>query len=133
MGVTATITAGQVEEAKERLIRKRATQLDALVARLIYRWRLQAIGRVLLLIALIGLGSGLIPPFWKGRAALAIVTAPGAAVRIDGRDWPRPLYAGQHAIRSTLPDGRGAWADITLHSSQALTLTLSSAGPARPN
>lgn len=31
---TQTITTGQVEEAKERLIRKRATHLDALVARL---------------------------------------------------------------------------------------------------
>ncbi|MFC7101989.1 hypothetical protein ACFQQB_16895 [Nonomuraea rubra] len=34
MGVTGTITAGQVEEAKERLIRARATHLDALAARL---------------------------------------------------------------------------------------------------
>lgn len=34
LGVTTAITAGQVEEAKERLIRKRATHLDALVARL---------------------------------------------------------------------------------------------------
>ncbi|MEW1845322.1 ATP-binding protein [Nonomuraea angiospora] len=34
MGVTGAITAEQVEEAKERLIRKRATHLDALVARL---------------------------------------------------------------------------------------------------
>jgi hypothetical protein len=34
MGVTSAITAGQVEDAKERLIRKRATHLDALVARL---------------------------------------------------------------------------------------------------
>ncbi|MFI7135090.1 AAA family ATPase [Nonomuraea sp. NPDC050153] len=34
MGVTGAITAGQVEQAKERLIRARATHLDALVARL---------------------------------------------------------------------------------------------------
>ena len=34
MGVTGAITAGQVEDAKERLIRARATHLDALVARL---------------------------------------------------------------------------------------------------
>ncbi|MEV4009115.1 ATP-binding protein [Nonomuraea angiospora] len=34
MGVADAITAGQVEEAKERLIRKRATHLDALVARM---------------------------------------------------------------------------------------------------
>ncbi|MGW0810211.1 hypothetical protein, partial [Nonomuraea sp. NPDC002799] len=34
MGVTDAITVGQVEEAKERLIRKRAMHLDSLVARL---------------------------------------------------------------------------------------------------
>ncbi|WP_207755407.1 ATP-binding protein [Nonomuraea cypriaca] len=34
LGVTSAITAGQVEDAKERLIRKRAMHLDALVARL---------------------------------------------------------------------------------------------------
>ncbi|MFB4270184.1 ATP-binding protein [Nonomuraea sp. GTA35] len=34
MGVTGAITAGQVEEAKERLIRARATHLDSLTARL---------------------------------------------------------------------------------------------------
>ncbi|MEU8147284.1 hypothetical protein [Nonomuraea sp. NPDC048901] len=34
MGKTITITAGQVEDAKERLIRARATHLDTLVARL---------------------------------------------------------------------------------------------------
>ncbi|GAA4531702.1 ATP-binding protein [Nonomuraea ferruginea] len=34
MGVTGAVTAGQVDEAKERLIRARATHLDALVARL---------------------------------------------------------------------------------------------------
>ncbi|MGW0805906.1 ATP-binding protein [Nonomuraea sp. NPDC002799] len=34
MGVTGAITSGRVEEAKERLIRARATHLDALVARL---------------------------------------------------------------------------------------------------
>ncbi|MGW4644456.1 AAA family ATPase [Sphaerisporangium sp. NPDC004334] len=34
VGMTPTITVGQIEDAKERLIRKRATHLDALVARL---------------------------------------------------------------------------------------------------
>ncbi|MEU6712767.1 AAA family ATPase [Nonomuraea sp. NPDC046802] len=34
MGVTGAITAGQVEDAKERLIRARATHLDSLAARL---------------------------------------------------------------------------------------------------
>src|SRR5262245_1293459 len=97
---------------------------DALVARLIYRWRFQAIGVVLLLIALVGLGSGLIPPFWKGRADLTITAAPGATVLLDERRWPQQVYAGRHAILATMPDGRGAWADIELQSGQALTLTL---------
>ncbi|MET8000916.1 AAA family ATPase [Nonomuraea glycinis] len=34
MGVTGTVTAGQVEDAKERLIRARATHLDSVMARL---------------------------------------------------------------------------------------------------
>jgi hypothetical protein len=97
---------------------------DALVARLIYRWRFQAIGVVLVLIALVGLGSGLIPPFWKGRADLAIAAAPGATVLLDGQRWPQPVYAGRHAILATMPDGRGVWADIELQSGQALPLTL---------
>lgn len=97
---------------------------DALLARIIYRWRLQAIAIAILLIALVGLGSGLIPPFWKGRADLAIATAPGAMVQIDGRSWPRQVYAGQHRLLATMPDGRASWADITLMANQALTLTL---------
>jgi hypothetical protein len=97
---------------------------DALLARIIYRWRLQTIGVALLLIALVGFGSSLIPPFWKGHADLTIAAAPGATVQIDGRTWPRPIYAGQHTILATMPDGRGAWADIALQAGQALTLTL---------
>jgi len=91
---------------------------------MIYRWRLHAIAVALLLIAIIGFGSGLIPPLWNGRATLAIVAAPGATVQIDGRTWPRPVYAGQHTILASLPNGRRAWADITLPASQALTLTM---------
>src|SRR5690606_13854958 len=34
MGVTGAVTAGQVEDAKERLIRARATHLDSMMARL---------------------------------------------------------------------------------------------------
>jgi hypothetical protein len=98
--------------------------MDALLARIVYRWRLQTIALVLLLIAIVGLGSGLIPPFWSGRATLAIVAAPGATVQVDGRSWPHPVYADQHTILATLPDGRRAWADITLRASQALTLTM---------
>jgi hypothetical protein len=98
--------------------------LDALLARIVYRWRAQAIGAVLLLLALLGLGSGLIPPFWKGRANLTIVAVPGASVSIDGRSWPRPVYAGAHTVLATLPDGRGVWADIELRAGSAVTLTL---------
>jgi hypothetical protein len=98
--------------------------LDALLARIIYRWRAQTIGGLVVLVAVGGFGSGLIPPFWNGRAALAIVAAPGATVHIDGRSWPRPVYAGQHSILATLPDRRTAWADIDLRASEVLTLTL---------
>jgi hypothetical protein len=98
--------------------------LDALLARMVYRWRVQVLGAVLLLVALVGLLSGLIPPFWNGRATLAITAAPGATVQIDGRSWPRPVYAGRHTILATMPDGRRAWSDIELRAGQALTLTL---------
>jgi hypothetical protein len=97
---------------------------DALLARVIYRWRLQTISVVMLLVVLIGFGSGLIPTFWKGRVQLTIAAAPGATLQIDGRSWPHPIYAGQHTILATMPDGRGTWATIDLQASQALTLTL---------
>jgi hypothetical protein len=97
---------------------------DALLARLIYRWRRQTIGALLLLIALAGFGSGLIPPFWKGRATLILAAAPNATVLFDGRSWPRPVYAGRHSILASMPDGRGSWADVEPQSGQALTLTL---------
>src|SRR5262245_284059 len=97
---------------------------DTLLARMIYRWRAQTIGATLLLIALIGLGSGLIPPFWKGHARLVITTAPGATVQVDGRVWPFPLYAGHHTIRAVTAEGQGAWADVTIHANEILTLTL---------
>jgi hypothetical protein len=98
--------------------------LDALLARMVYRWRVQVLGAVLLLVALAGLLSGTIPPFWNGRATLAIIAAPGATVQIDGRSWPRPVYAGRHTILATMSDGRRAWADIDLQAGQALTVTL---------
>jgi hypothetical protein len=43
---------------------------------------------------------------------------------VDGQPWPHPVYAGRHSIQTTMPDGRGAWADIELQANQALTLTL---------
>jgi hypothetical protein len=98
--------------------------IDALVARIIYRWRGRSIVCSLLLLAVIGFGSGLIPPFWKGRADLTIVAPRAATVTVDGQLWPHSVYAGRHSVQTTLPDGRGAWADIQLLANQALTLTL---------
>jgi uncharacterized protein YjeT (DUF2065 family) len=98
--------------------------LDALLARIIYRWRFRSLTVVLLVIVLIGLGSGLIPPFWNGRAVLEITAAPDATIQIDGRSWPRTVYAGRHTLLATRPDGRGSWADFDLPAGQMLTLTL---------
>lgn len=98
--------------------------LDALLARLIFRWRGRVLAAALVLLVTAGLASGIIPPFWNGHAELAVVAAPGATVRIDGRSWPRQIYAGQHSILSTLPDQRTAWADIDLRANEVLTLTL---------
>jgi hypothetical protein len=98
--------------------------LDALLARIVYRWRFQASTILLLLATLIGFGSGVIPPFWRGRASLAITAAPDATVQIDGRSWPRPVYAGWHSVVAALPDGRRSRADIELQAGEALALTL---------
>ena len=98
--------------------------LDALLARIIYRWRGRVIVGALLLSVLVALYSEIIPPFWRGRVVLRILAAPGATVQLDGRVAPRPLYAGRHAIVATLPDGRSAWMTIDLRAGQALTLTL---------
>src|SRR5258706_5928829 len=92
--------------------------LDALLARIIYRWRFRALGVVLLLSALFGVGSGLIPPLWKGRAELTLAAAPSAIVLLDGQRWPRPVYAGRHTIQAALPDGRRSWAGIDLQAGQ---------------
>lgn len=98
--------------------------LDALLARIVYRWRIQASIALLLFVAACGLASGAIPPFWQGRVALAVVAAPGATVSVDGGAWPRPLYAGQHMVAAASADGREAWAIVTLRAGEALTLTL---------
>lgn len=98
--------------------------LDALLARLLYRWRYRSLAAIGLLLALMGLASGRIPPLWRGRAELIIQAAPGATVQIDGRSWPRAVYAGCHTLLASLPDGRRAWADVELTAGQALTLTL---------
>ena len=98
--------------------------IDALVARIIYRWRGRSIVGSLLLLAAVGLWVGVIPPFWKGRADLTIVAPRAATITVDGQPWPHPIYTGRHSVQTTLPDGRGAWADIQLLANQALTLTL---------
>ena len=98
--------------------------LDALLARIVYRWRLQATALALLLVGAVGVATGIIPPFWKGRAGLAVLAAPGATVQLDGQPWPRAVYTGEHTLLASLPDGRNSWAHITLRASQALTLTL---------
>lgn len=104
--------------------------LDALLARLVYRWHGRSIGVLLLLTVLAGLLTGVIPPLWQGRAQLAIAAAPGATITIDGRAWPRTVYAGAHTVVASLPDGRAAWADIDIHAGQALTVTLPTGLPA---
>ncbi len=98
--------------------------LDALLARIVYRWPLQVTALALLLVVVVGLTTGIIPPLWKGRAALTVLAAPGATVQLDGQRWPRAVYAGEHTLLATLPDGRSSWATFTLRASQALTLTL---------
>lgn len=99
--------------------------IDALLARIVYRWRGRALALLVLLVGLGSLGSGLVPPIWRGQAHLSITAAPGATIQIDGKSWPRNVYAGRHTLLATLPDGRGSWADIDLQAGQVLTLTLS--------
>ena len=97
---------------------------DALLARIIYRWRGRVLVVAALLLALLALGTGALPPFWRGRAALAVSAAPGATVLVDGQSWPRPIYAGWHTLTAGLPDGRRSWAEIELRAGQTLTVTL---------
>jgi hypothetical protein len=98
--------------------------LDALLARIVFRWAGRSLAVTTIVGIIVGLASGLIPPFWRERAALAIIAAPRARVQVDDRSWPYPVYAGAHVLRATMPDGRTAWADVTLRASQALTITL---------
>ncbi len=98
--------------------------LDALLARIVYRWRGRALVAAALLLALLALRTGVLPAFWRGRAELAISVAPGATVLVDGQSWPRLIYAGRHTLTATLPDSRRSWAEVELRAGQALTVTL---------
>lgn len=112
--------------------------LDALLARIVYRWRRQTLlGAAALALLVAGL-SGHIPPFWRGRAILSIQAAPGAAVTVDERPWTGDdsvgglgdagvtgrLYAGAHTIIAALPDGRRAWVQLTMRAEETTTLIL---------
>jgi hypothetical protein len=98
--------------------------IDALLARVVYRWRAQVLAMLAAAITLIGATTDLIPPVWRGPAALTVHHAPGATLTLDGRAWPGRIYAGAYTVAATLPDGRAAWADVTLQRGAAITLTL---------
>lgn len=97
---------------------------DALLARLLYRWPIQSVVAILVLVALLGIRSGLVPPIWRGQATLVIQAAPDAIITVDDKPWTGAVYAGTHRIETTMPDGRMSWADLTLQSGQTLTMTL---------
>jgi hypothetical protein len=98
--------------------------LDALLARVIFRWHWRVALGTLLLTGLFALAMGFIPPFWRGVATLTVDAAPGATVTVDGRPWPRAVYVGRHQVVARLPDGRISWADVELGASETLALTL---------
>ena len=98
--------------------------LDALLARIIFRWRWQAALCSAAVLALVGVGTGLVPPFWGGVATFQIEGPAAAHLTVDGRPWPYRLHAGDHRVVATLPDGRITWTDVSLGVGQALTLTL---------
>jgi hypothetical protein len=108
---------------------------DALLARIVYVWRWQAIaGTFLLLVAAI-LASGLIPPIWRGEATLAVSAPAGATLTLDRRPWPATIYAGAYTVAATLPDGRSASARVVLGPGERLDLALPAGLPpprARP-
>jgi hypothetical protein len=100
--------------------------IDALLARIVYRWHARLVLALVALIACVGIASGLIPPFWRGAAVLAVQTAPEARITVDGRAWPYQVYAGMHTVMAQIPDGRMSWANVTLAAGEPLTITLPS-------
>jgi len=103
--------------------------LDALLARIVYRWRWRIAIATLLLAGLAALAAGVVPPVWRGEATLVVRAAPEASILVDGRPWPRQLYAGRHTVSAQLPDGRRAWAQVELRSGETLQLDLPSGLP----
>lgn len=98
--------------------------LDALLARIVYRWHWKVALGALVLIALLSLSTGLIPPFWNGAVTLTISAPVDARVEVNGRSWPRQLYAGTHQIVAWQPDGRASWVDVQLAAGETRALTL---------
>ncbi len=101
----------------------------ALLARIIYRWHWRVLMMLSLLLGVTGVFTGLIPPFLRGTVSMVVIAAPGAAITVDDRAWPFPLYAGEHTVRAALPDGRASWTTVDLQAGQPLTLTLPSGLP----
>ncbi len=102
----------------------------ALLARVVYRWRMQALIILLALLVGCGLTVGLIPPLWRGTAQLEVEAPPAAVITVDGYAWPFTLYAGRHTVAAELPDGRRSWATVDLQAGRPVTLTLPAALPA---
>lgn len=98
--------------------------LDALLARVIYRWHWKIALAVLMVAGLTGVASGAIPPFWRGRAELRVQAAPEAHITVDGRPWNGDIYAGTHVVAATLPDGRRSWIHVALHAGEMVALDL---------
>lgn len=104
--------------------------MDALLARIVFRWHWNIAAGVLVLLALSGLASGTIPPFWRGRVTLHVQSPPEALVTVDGRHWPADLYAGDHTIVATLPDGCRSWVNLTLQVGETREVVLPPGLPA---
>jgi hypothetical protein len=97
---------------------------DALLARMVYRWHWRIALGVVAVAAVIGVAAGIVPPFWRGAAALAVSAPVGATITVDRKPWPRPLYAGVYRVAAHLPDGRTSWADVSFTAGLTTSLTL---------
>ncbi|HMO56330.1 MAG TPA: hypothetical protein PKC19_03165 [Roseiflexaceae bacterium] len=97
---------------------------DALLARIVYRWWAPLLLLLISALLLIALATDTIPRFWQEPADLRVIADSATVISVDGREWPRPIYAGRHTISATASDGRSAWADIQLRSGEVLTITM---------